>query len=74
MSNPFFPGKPVPPEHFVGRTSEIDFTFDQIVNRNHCAIWGGPGMGKTSFLRKIASEQALTEHGIDPSQAVVVLL
>ncbi|MFM6270375.1 MAG: ATP-binding protein, partial [Dolichospermum sp.] len=54
--------------------SEIDFTFDQIVNRNHCAIWGGPGMGKTSFLRKIASEQALTEHGIDPSQAVVVLL
>ncbi|NET00156.1 MAG: ATP-binding protein [Sphaerospermopsis sp. SIO1G1] len=74
MSNPFFPGKPVPPEHFVGRTSEINFAFDQICNRSHFAIWGGPGMGKTSFLRKLASEQALREHGIDPSQVVVVLL
>ncbi|MFM5981761.1 MAG: ATP-binding protein, partial [Sphaerospermopsis kisseleviana] len=38
------------------------------------AIWGGPGMGKTSFLRKLASEQALKEHGVDPSKVVVVLL
>lgn len=74
MSNPFFPGKPVPPEHFVGRTSEINFAFDQICNRSHFAIWGGPGMGKTSFLRKLASEQALIEHGIDPSEVAVVLL
>ncbi|MBD2133871.1 ATP-binding protein [Sphaerospermopsis sp. FACHB-1094] len=74
MPNPFFPGKPVPPEHFVGRTSEINFAFDQICNRSHFAIWGGPGMGKTSFLRKLASEQALREHGIKPSEVVVVLL
>jgi hypothetical protein len=74
MSNPFFPGKPVPPEHFVGRTSEINFAFDQICNRSHFAIWGGPGMGKTSFLRKLASEQALIEHGIDPSEVVAILL
>ncbi|QYX32450.1 ATP-binding protein [Sphaerospermopsis torques-reginae] len=74
MSNPFFPGKPVPPEHFVGRTSEINFAFDQICNSSHFAIWGGPGMGKTSFLRKLASEQALREHGIDPSEVAVVLL
>ncbi|MDD1416304.1 hypothetical protein MEN41_17290 [Dolichospermum sp. ST_con] len=67
--NPFFPGKPVPPEHFIGRTSEVNFAFDQICNRSHFAIWGDPGMGKTSFLKKLASEQALVEHGINPSQA-----
>ncbi|MFM2063604.1 MAG: hypothetical protein RLZZ507_3275 [Cyanobacteriota bacterium] len=74
MSNPFFPGRAVPPEHFVGRRSEINFAFDQICNRSHFAIWGGPGMGKTSFLRKLASKQALKEHGIDPSEVAVVLL
>jgi hypothetical protein len=74
MSNPFFPGRPVPPEHFVGRTQEINFAFDQICSRSHFAIWGGPGMGKTSFLKKLASEQALIEHGIDPSEVAVVLL
>jgi len=73
MANPFFPGKPVPPEHFVGRTSEVNFAFDQICNRSHFAIWGGPGMGKSSFLRKLGSEQALREHGIDPSEVVIVL-
>lgn len=74
MANPFFPGKPVAPEHFVGRTSEINFACDLICARGHCAIWGGPGMGKTSFLRKLASEQTLQEHGIDTSKAVIVLL
>jgi hypothetical protein len=74
MANPFFPGKPVAPEHFVGRTSEINFACDLICARSHCAIWGGPGMGKTSFLRKLASEQTLQEHGIDTSKAVIVLL
>ncbi|MFM7370503.1 MAG: AAA family ATPase, partial [Sphaerospermopsis kisseleviana] len=52
----------------------MNFAFDQICNRSHFAIWGGPGMGKTSFLRKLASEQALREHGIKPSEVVVVLL
>ncbi len=72
--NPFFVGKPVPPEHFVGRTSEIAAAFDQIYNRSHLAIWGGPGMGKTSFLEKLAYSQTWEEHGLDPSQAVIVLL
>lgn len=74
MSNPFFPSKSVPPENFVGRTLEIQFAFGLIAAHSHCAIWGGPGMGKTSFLKKLASEQALREHGIDPSQVVVILL
>ncbi|MDJ0734991.1 MAG: ATP-binding protein [Nostocaceae cyanobacterium] len=72
--NPFFVDKPVPPEHFVGRTSEIAAAFDQIYNRSHLAIWGGPGMGKTSFLEKLADSQTWEENGLDPSQAVIVLL
>ncbi|MDJ0620290.1 MAG: ATP-binding protein [Calothrix sp. MO_192.B10] len=72
--NPFFVGKPVPPEHFVGRTSEIEAAFDQIYNRSHLAIWGGPGMGKTSFLEKLSDSQTWKEKGLDPSQAVIVLL
>ncbi|MBD2487471.1 ATP-binding protein [Aulosira sp. FACHB-615] len=72
--NPFFAKRQVPPEHFVGRTSEIASAFDQIYNRSHLAIWGGLGMGKTSFLEKVASPQAWIDHGLDPSTAVIVLL
>ena len=74
MANPFFPGKPVLPEHFVGRTLEFNFAIDQICNRSHCAIWGGPGMGKSSFLRKLASEQTLIEDRINPPSKVVIVL
>jgi hypothetical protein len=73
-SNPFFPGKPVLPESFVGRTSEINYAFDQIHNRSHFAIWGGPGMGKSSFLQKLASEQTWREYGLDPSQGIAVMV
>ncbi|QJB46613.1 ATP-binding protein [Dolichospermum flos-aquae] len=72
--NPFFPGKPVPPESFIGRTSEINYAFDQIHNRSHFAIWGGPGMGKSSFLQKLASEETWQEYGLDPSQGIAVIL
>ncbi|MGI2907065.1 ATP-binding protein [Tolypothrix sp. VBCCA 56010] len=70
--NPFIVGKPVPPERFVGRESEIAAAFDQIYNRSHLAIWGGPGMGKTSFLHKLESPQAWEDHGMDSSQAVII--
>ncbi|MCF2150124.1 ATP-binding protein [Desmonostoc muscorum LEGE 12446] len=65
---------PDSPELFVGRESEIDAAFEQIYNRSHLAIWGGPGMGKTSFLRYIASAspQVWQEHKLDSSQAVIV--
>ncbi|WP_138497037.1 ATP-binding protein [Nostoc sp. PA-18-2419] len=72
QQNSFLVGKPVPPEHFAGRTSEIAAAFDQIYNRSHLAIWGGPGMGKTSFLQKLESPQAWEDHGMDSSQAVIV--
>jgi AAA domain len=74
IENPFTVGKPVPPDRFVGRASEIAAAFDQIYNRSHLAIWGGSGMGKTSFLQKLESPQAWKDHGMgmDLSKAVIV--
>lgn len=73
MPNPFVVGKPVPPERFVGRISEIEAAFDQLFNRSHLALWGGSGMGKSSFLEKLAYPQSWEEREEDPSQAVIVL-
>ena len=70
--NPFIVGRPVPPERFVGRVLEIGSAFDQIHNRSHLAIWGGPGMGKPSFLQKLESPQTWEDHGMDLSQVVIV--
>lgn len=72
--NPFTYGQPVSPDRFVGRRSEIQAAFDQIYNRSNLALWGGAAMGKTSFLKLLASPQVWTKYGQDPSQAVIVLL
>ncbi|WP_017318193.1 AAA family ATPase [Mastigocladopsis repens] len=73
QQNPFIVGQTVSPESFVGRKSEIDAAFDQIFNRSHLAIWGGPGMGKSSFLEKLASPQVWEERGENLSKIVIVL-
>lgn len=73
MANPFFSHIPVPPEYFIGRKSEITAAFDTIHARSHLAIWGGPGMGKTSYLNKIACPQTWEKYGLDSSGAVIVL-
>ena len=72
MPNPFIVGRPVPAENFVGRKSEITIAFDQIYNRSHLAIWGSPGMGKSSFLQKLESPQTWEKYGLEPSKAVIV--
>ncbi len=72
--NPFTVGQPVAPESFVGRENLITTTFDQIYDRNNLAIWGGPGMGKTSFLNLLTSEKVWQSQDIDPSTAVIVYL
>ncbi len=74
MQNPFVYGQPVSPDRFVGRRSEIQAAFDQIYNRSNLALWGGPAMGKTSFLELLASPQVWQQYGQDPSHAVIVLL
>lgn len=72
--NPFTVGRPVPPSSFVGRTSEIETAFDQILSHSNLAIWGGPGIGKSSFLELLSSSQAWQLRGYDASNAVIVLL
>ena len=73
-SNPFIVGQPVPPERFVGRDSQIEIAFDQIFNRGNLAIWGGSGIGKTSFLELLTSPEVWQIQGHDPKAAVIVLL
>jgi AAA domain len=72
--NPFVVGKPVSPELFIGRKYEIAVSFAQISQRGHLAIWGGPGMGRTSFLELLASPKIWEKHGLDPSEAVIALV
>ncbi|MBU6346715.1 MAG: ATP-binding protein [Cyanobacteria bacterium REEB494] len=72
MPNPFFPAIPVPPEKFVGRRSQVVAAISQIQNRGHLAIWGGPGMGKTSYLKKVA--QTWQDYALNASPAILVFL
>jgi hypothetical protein len=72
--NPFTVGRPVAPLHFIGRTNEIETAFDQILSHSNLALWGGPGIGKSSFLELLASPQAWQVRGYDPVDAVIVLV
>ena len=74
IQNPFIVGKPVPPEHFIGRKSLIATAFDQIHSRSHLAVWGGGGLGKSSFLYQLTFPEIWQKNGQDPSEAVIVLL
>ena len=61
--NPFFVGKPVPPEKFIGRKRYLDEAFDLIEQRGHTAISGADGMGKTSLLKYLESPQCWELQG-----------
>jgi hypothetical protein len=70
--NQFYPDKPVPPDKFVCRTSELSTIFDKINSRDHVAIYGSSGMGKTSLLRYIEDPKFWEERGLDFSEALIV--
>jgi GTPase SAR1 family protein len=70
--NPFTVGRPVTPATFIGRTSEIATALDQIISRGNLALWGGPGLGKTSFLNLLANPQEWRVRGYDPTGAIFV--
>jgi len=72
--NPFYVGGPVAPDFFVGRVSEVNIAFDQILKRGHLAIWGGPGMGKSSLLDFLASPGSWQMRGLEPHRAIRVYL
>lgn len=68
----FYPNTPVPPDKFVGRTSELYTIFDQINNRGHVAIDGSSGVGKSSLLNYIKSPIFWQEKGLNFSEALIV--
>ncbi len=70
--NPFTVGRPVDPDRFIGRTSEIATALDQVISRAHLALWGGPGVGKTSLLNLLRQSREWQVRGYDPSGAVFV--
>ncbi|BDA69850.1 hypothetical protein LYNGBM3L_26480 [Rivularia sp. IAM M-261] len=74
MSNPYYVGGPVPLEYFFGRASEITTAFDQISKRAHLAIYGSPGMGKSSLLRYLAAPEIWKRRGKDISKVFIVSL
>jgi hypothetical protein len=74
MCNRFYIGQPVPPEKFVGRRSELTTAFAHIHNRGHLAIYGSPGMGKSSLLNYIQSPETWQQRRMDASQALIVYL
>jgi tetratricopeptide (TPR) repeat protein len=53
-TNPFTVGQPAPIDRFVGRQAELATAIEQIERGGHVAIWGGTGIGKTSFLHQLA--------------------
>ncbi len=70
--NRFYPDKPVPPEKFVCRTSELFMIFDKINSRDHVAIHDSSGIGKTSLLRYIENPKFWEERRLDFSEALIV--
>lgn len=74
LRNPFYAGKPTPPESFIGRIRDITFAFDVISQKGHLAIYGGRGMGKSSLLNYLAAPQSWELVGYDNSGVLIVLL
>ncbi|BAY12526.1 ATP-binding protein [Calothrix sp. NIES-2098] len=70
--NPFYVGGPVPPDYFFSRNSEVRIAFDQISRRAHLAIYGSPGMGKSSLLRYLASPIVWQARGRDATKAFII--
>jgi Cdc6-like AAA superfamily ATPase len=75
MSNPFYPpGSPLPMELLVGRDTEIAIAFDSINKCSRLAIYGSSGIGKSVFLKYLASEEVWQNRGLDYTKALIVLI
>ncbi|PSB18906.1 hypothetical protein C7B76_07765 [filamentous cyanobacterium CCP2] len=72
--NPFTVGQLIPPSRFIGRSAELATAFDHLSSYGHLNVWGGPGIGKTSFLQQLASPRVWQQHGFNPTQLVIVLV
>ncbi|MDQ3819293.1 MAG: ATP-binding protein, partial [Acidobacteriota bacterium] len=71
---PFFVGGPVPVSHFKGRERALNSAVDQILNSGHLALYGEPGIGKSSFLKYLIAPQVWRARMQDPNSMIFVYL
>lgn len=68
-------GRPVRPDEFVGRGAELRTIFNRVRNGESTAVVGGPKVGKSSLLIKLADAQTQREYlGRDAPQVLTCAL
>lgn len=72
--NPFVVGRAVPLDRFVGRRRQLITAFNQIRNCSNLALWGGQGLGKSSFLALLNSPQVWEQYGSDIERPITILV
>jgi len=69
-SNPFIYGRPVWPDEFVDRESELRTIFNRLRNGESTAVVGEAHIGKTSLLLRLADEETQLHYLGDSAQRV----
>ena len=59
---PYIYGRPVRPNEFLGRSSELRAVFNRLRHGESTAIVGDPHIGKTSFLLKVSDLETQKEY------------
>jgi tetratricopeptide (TPR) repeat protein len=70
--NPFVVGGPVPPDHFVGRSTEVSQVFQTVLKGGNIALYGERGMGKSSLLDYFRSPLSWERNGLSQAPFVFV--
>ena len=71
-SHPFIYGRPVRANEFLNRESELRTIFNRLRNGESTAIVGGPRLGKTSLLLKVADKSTQQAYLGDSAQNLLV--
>ncbi len=74
MQQPFIYGRPVRPDEFLNRESELRTIFNRLYNCESTAIVGEPNIGKSSLLLKLANEKTQRKYLDDKTEQIVVSL
>jgi hypothetical protein len=74
--NPFIVGRPVPPEHFVGRKKEVKAILDRLAGPapDSTAVSGEALTGKTSLLHYISSPEIAEKWGLSPEKCTFLFV
>jgi nucleoside phosphorylase len=69
--NPFVYGRPVQPNEFLDRESDLRTVFNRLRNGDSTAIVGEPHIGKTSLLMRLADEETQSHYLGDDVQRIM---